>query len=106
MDNKKEVSKNIKSESQTQLAASKQSDNKSKKSASTTTTKKYFTAGAQGDDKHSYRILDILIDLFEQAIRKAFPEDQTLPVLVMPGQQSDYQCNSAMPIAQVSENVN
>jgi len=42
-----------------------------------------------------------LITLFEQAIRKAFPEDQTLPVVVIPGKQTDYQCNSAMPISQV-----
>jgi hypothetical protein len=45
-----------------------------------------------------------LISLFEQAIRKAFPEDPTLPVLVVPGRQTDYQCNSAMPIAQVRRN--
>ncbi|CAF5172145.1 unnamed protein product, partial [Rotaria sp. Silwood1] len=38
--------------------------------------------------------------LFEQAIRKAFPEDQTLPAVVVPGRQTDYQCNSAMAIAQ------
>ena len=63
--------------------------------------KAYFTAGAQGDDEHSYRTLDTLISLFEQAIRKAFPEDQSYPVLVVPGKQTDYQCNSAMPIAQV-----
>ena len=63
--------------------------------------KTYFTAGAQGDDEHSYRTLDTLISLFEQAIRKAFPEDPTYPVLVVPGKQTDYQCNSAMPIAQV-----
>ena len=42
-----------------------------------------------------------MISLFEQAIRKAFPDDQTLPVLVVAGRQTDYQCNSAMPIAQV-----
>ncbi|CAF5146957.1 unnamed protein product, partial [Rotaria sp. Silwood1] len=33
-------------------------------------------------------------------IRKAFPEDQTLPAVVVPGRQTDYQCNSAMAIAQ------
>ncbi|CAF3642433.1 unnamed protein product, partial [Rotaria sordida] len=32
--------------------------------------------------------------------RPPFPEDQTLPVVVVPGRQTDYQCNSAMPIAQ------
>jgi hypothetical protein len=47
-----------------------------------------------------------LINIFEQAIRKAFPEDQTLPVLVVPGRQTDYQCNSAMSIAQVRRNSN
>ncbi|CAF4580731.1 unnamed protein product, partial [Rotaria sp. Silwood2] len=41
-----------------------------------------------------------LISLFQQAIRKAFPDDATLPVLVIPGRQTEYQCNSAMPIAQ------
>ena len=66
--------------------------------------KAYFTAGAQGDADHAYRTLDMLISLFEQAIRKAFPEDPTLPVLVVPGKQTDYQCNSAMPIASVKTN--
>lgn len=62
--------------------------------------KPYFTAGAEGDSEHSYRTLDTLIGLFEQAIRKAYPQDATFPVLVVPGRQTDYQCNSAMPIAQ------
>lgn len=62
-------------------------------------TKAPFTAGAEGDAEHAYRTLDMLINLFEQAIRKAFPNDSTLPVLVVPGKQTDYQCNSAMPIA-------
>ncbi len=77
--------------------------NKTKKPAAeaTPSNKTYFTAGAQGDSEHSYRTLDTLISLFEQAIRKAFPEDQTLPVLVVPARQTDYQCNSAMPIAKV-----
>jgi len=78
-------------------------ENKPKKSANPSSSlppKPYFTAGAQGDEQHSYRILDTLITLFEQAIRKAFPEDQTLPVVVIPGKQTDYQCNSAMPISQ------
>ncbi|CAF1540374.1 unnamed protein product, partial [Adineta ricciae] len=80
----------------------KPADAKAKAPASNNPTpvKTYFTAGAQGDDEHSYRTLDTLISLFEQAIRKAFPEDQSYPVLVVPGKQTDYQCNSAMPIAQ------
>jgi len=67
--------------------------------ASAAPTKAPFTAGAEGDAEHAYRTLDMLINLFEQAIRKAFPDDSTLPVLVVPGKQTDYQCNSAMPIA-------
>lgn len=67
------------------------------------TTKAPFTAGAEGDAEHAYRTLDMLINLFEQAIRKAFPNDSTLPVLVVPGKQTDYQCNSAMPIASVKK---
>lgn len=67
--------------------------------------KAYFLDGAQGDAEHSYRTLDTLIGLFQQAIRKAFPEDPTYPVLVVPGKQCDYQCNSAMPIASVGRDV-
>lgn len=63
--------------------------------------KTYNTDGAEGDEHHSYRVLDMIISLFEQAIRAAFPNDPTYPVLVVPGRQTDYQCNSAMPIAQV-----
>lgn len=78
-------------------------DNSNKKVASNSSLppKAYYTEGAQGDEHHSYRILDMLIGLFEQAIRKAFPEDSTYPVTVVPGKQTDYQCNSAMPIASV-----
>ncbi len=91
------------SKNKKQKSESNQNDDKK---STTTTPKTYFTAGAQGDSEHSSRTLDTLIGLFEQAIRKAFPEDQTLPVLVVPGKQTDYQCNSAMPIAQVRRNSN
>ncbi len=92
-------------ESKAKRTAEKPSDeSKAKKpaaAAAAPSNKTYFTADAQGDNEHSYRPLDTLISIFEQAIRKAFPEDQTLPVLVVPGKQTDYQCNSAMSIAQV-----
>ncbi|CAF0733152.1 unnamed protein product [Rotaria sordida] len=101
---KQDDSKTNKQQSQTKSSELNQNDNKNKKPTTTTTTtasnKTYFTSGAEGDSQHSYRVLDTLISLFEQAIRKAFPEDVTLPVLVVPGRQTDYQCNSAMPIAQ------
>ncbi|CAF4724324.1 unnamed protein product [Rotaria sp. Silwood1] len=101
---KQDDSKHNKQQSQAKSSESNQNDNKNKKATTTTTTsttnKSHFTAGAHGDSQHSYRVLDTLIGLFEQAIRKAFPEDTTLPVLVVPGRQTDYQCNSAMPIAQ------
>ncbi|CAF3397416.1 unnamed protein product [Rotaria socialis] len=96
-------SKNNKHQSHAKPTEPNQNDNKNKKTVTATTVapiKTYFTAGAQGDSEHSYRILDTLVGLFEQAIRKAFPEDPTLPVLVVPGKQTDYQCNSAMSIAQ------
>ncbi len=92
------------SKNKKQQSESNPTENKNKKPATAvaaSSNKTYFTAGAQGDNEHSYRTLDTLISLFEQAIRKAFPEDQTLPVLVVPGRQTDYQCNSAMSIAQV-----
>ncbi|UJR37828.1 hypothetical protein I4U23_030518 [Adineta vaga] len=95
--------KEKKSETQKKSSESNQSNPKAKTPSASTaapTNKTYFTAGAQGDNEHSYRTLDTLVGLFEQAIRKAFPEDQTYPVLVVPGRQTDYQCNSAMPIAQ------
>jgi hypothetical protein len=47
-----------------------------------------------------------LITLFEEAIRKAFPQDQNLAVTVVPGRQTDFQCNSAMAIAAVGRNLN
>ncbi|CAF2151835.1 unnamed protein product [Rotaria magnacalcarata] len=98
-------SKNHKHQSHAKPTEPNQNDNKNKKPATAAAAavapiKTYFTAGAQGDSEHSYRILDTLVGLFEQAIRKAFPEDPTLPVLVVPGKQTDYQCNSAMSIAQ------
>ncbi|CAF2517124.1 unnamed protein product [Rotaria sp. Silwood2] len=96
---KQDDSNNSKQQSQVKPSESNHNDNKNKKSA-TTSSKSHFTSGAQGDSQHSYRILDTLIGLFEQAIRKAFPDDTNLPVLVVPGRQTDYQCNSAMPIAQ------
>lgn len=100
-----EDSKTKKQQTQTKSSEGNSTEAKPKKpanaQAAAAAPKTYFTANAQGDEKHSYRILDTLISLFEQAIRKAFPEDQTLPVLVVPGKQTDYQCNSAMAIAQV-----
>ncbi|CAF0721751.1 unnamed protein product [Adineta steineri] len=89
-----------KPDSHKKSSESKQNDNKTKKSTTPAPVKTNFTAGAEGDKDHSCRILDILVGLFEQSIRKAFPEDTTLPVLVVPARQADYQCNSAMPIAQ------
>lgn len=98
--------KKNKEQSQKQSSEPKQNDNKTKKAApAATASKPYFTSGAQGDSEHSYRILDTLIGLFDEAIRKAFPEVPNLPVVVVPGKQSDYQCNSAMQIVPVSKNV-
>ncbi|CAF4021190.1 unnamed protein product [Adineta steineri] len=89
-----------KPDSQKKPSEAKQNDNKTKKPATPAPVKTYFTAGAEGDKDHSCRTIDILVSLFEQSIRKAFPEDPTLPILVVPARQADYQCNSAMPIAQ------
>lgn len=97
-----------KEQSQTKSNEASKGDQKAKKTEGTASAaaaaappKAHFTTGAQGDSEHAYRTLDMLISLFEQAIRKAFPNDSTLPVLVVPGKQTDYQCNSAMPIASV-----
>jgi hypothetical protein len=91
-------------QSQINFSQSNSNEEQNKERTTTTSNKTYFTDGAQGDSEHAYRTLDTLISLFEQAIRKAFPEDQTFPVLVVPGRQTDYQCNSAMSIAQVRPN--
>lgn len=117
--NNADSTKNKKQQAQTKSSESNSKDNKAKSSASNTTENKtknptsggaaasalppksHFTAGAQGDSEHSYRILDTLISLFEQAMQKAFPDEQNLPVVVVPGKQTDYQCNSAMGIAKV-----
>lgn len=45
-----------------------------------------------------------LQDIFEMAIKSAYPELENPPLLVTPSQQprfGDYQCNSAMSITQV-----
>ncbi|CAF4993225.1 unnamed protein product, partial [Rotaria sp. Silwood1] len=96
---KQDDNKDKKQSLQTKSPESNQNNNKTKK-PTTTSKKTYFTSNAQDDSQHSYQILNTLISLFEQAIRKSFPENTTLPILVVPGQQTDYQCNSAMPIAQ------
>lgn len=91
-------------ESKTKSSGSNSTENKPKNPASATAlpAKSHFTAGAEGDSEHSYRILDTLISLFEHAIQKAFPDEQDLPVVVVPGKQTDYQFNSAMSIAKVT----
>lgn len=95
--------KNKKQQAQAKSSGSNPTENKPKNPASATAlpAKSHFTAGAEGDSEHSYRILDTLIRLFEHALQKAFPGEQDLPVVVVPGKQTDYQFNSAMAIAKV-----
>lgn len=49
---------------------------------------------------------DVLLKLFRQAVRAAFPdvEDPLVPVLPSSNEKfGDYQCNAAMPLSQVAE---
>ena len=49
-------------------------------------------------------VIALLLDIFGQAIRKAFPSFPEVPVMVTPSTKEnfgDYQCNNAMNIVQV-----
>ncbi|XP_013793092.2 arginine--tRNA ligase, cytoplasmic-like [Limulus polyphemus] len=51
---------------------------------------------------------ELILGIFRQAVKEAFPEIEDPPVPVLPSNQEkfgDYQCNSAMPIAQVKDFV-
>ncbi|CAF0920745.1 unnamed protein product [Didymodactylos carnosus] len=52
------------------------------------------------DDAYSVCVQNSVQHLLDQAIKLAYPNNQNLPVIITPGKTSDYQCNSAMPIAQ------
>ena len=67
--------------------------------------KKGSNEGEKKSKDHMISILGNVARLFEEAIQMAFPEVENISVVVMPTPQEkygDYQCNSAMNIAQVS----
>lgn len=58
-------------------------------------------ASLEEKDKYSTSIIDTLHSLFDRAIQEKFSDIDESPVLLTNSKLADYQCNSAISIAQV-----
>ncbi|XP_041357238.1 arginine--tRNA ligase, cytoplasmic-like [Gigantopelta aegis] len=63
--------------------------------------KRFIDMEKSSKPNHTVSIPGALQDIFEMAIREAFPTLPDPPVLLTTSNKSDYQCNSAMGIAQI-----